>query len=320
MPPGASRPVSATCLRNNCDSICGGTPRPSSRTDSATWPPSGAAATRMGAESGECRAALDSRLHSTCTTRSRSAITAGSSSGRSTATACRAPPETNAVRAASTRAATPTGSGATDSVPASMRPASRRLPISPCMWSAWPSTMRKNCSSSAAGSAGAAPSAAAAEPLMAASGARSSWLTMPRNCARCRSISSNGARSWSVTTTETVLPPGERIGVTLSRTRTARPSDTEISTSSARRARAPPSTAASGSPSSATSAPSAKRQVSASRASSGGRSGSSSGANMRIASRLTDAGRPVSASKTATPTGEVSTSASRSARARCSSR
>ena len=41
---------------------------------------------------------------------------------------------------------------------------------------------------------------------------------------------------------------------------------------------------------------------------------------MRRASRLNDTGWALSASKTNTPTGEVSTSASRSARARCSSR
>ena len=41
---------------------------------------------------------------------------------------------------------------------------------------------------------------------------------------------------------------------------------------------------------------------------------------IRFASRLNDTGRPVRASRTTTPTGEVSTKASRSARARCSSR
>ncbi len=41
---------------------------------------------------------------------------------------------------------------------------------------------------------------------------------------------------------------------------------------------------------------------------------------MRRVSRLNDTGRPLSASKTATPTGDVSTRASRSARARRSAR
>ena len=40
----------------------------------------------------------------------------------------------------------------------------------------------------------------------------------------------------------------------------------------------------------------------------------------RVISRLSDFRLPVLASKTATPTGEVSTKASRSARARCSAR
>ena len=85
----------------------------------------------------------------------------------------------------------------------------------PCMWSACASTMRKNWSISARGSAGAAPSTAAAEPLMEVSGARNSWLTMPRNSARRRSSSSSGARSCMVTTTETTSPRAPRIGVTL---------------------------------------------------------------------------------------------------------
>ena len=44
------------------------------------------------------------------------------------------------------------------------------------------------------------------------------------------------------------------------------------------------------------------------------------GSTIRLASRLDDNGCPVRASKTTTPTGEVSTSASRSVRARCTSR
>ena len=48
---------------------------------------------------------------------------------------------------------------------------------------------------------------------MEVSGARSSWLTMPRNSARNRSSSSSGARSCMVTTTDSTSPSSDRIGV-----------------------------------------------------------------------------------------------------------
>ena len=59
---------------------------------------------------------------------------------------------------------------------------------------------------------------------MEVSGARSSWLTMPRNSVRVRSISSNGARSCRVTTTDSTSPAAERIGVALISVVTRRPS------------------------------------------------------------------------------------------------
>ena len=58
--------------------------------------------------------------------RCRSAITRGRSGGRSISTVCRLPPLRNVVRAWSTRPATSEGSGVTDKVPVSMRPASSR--------------------------------------------------------------------------------------------------------------------------------------------------------------------------------------------------
>ena len=59
--PGVA-PVSATCLRKSCPSISGGTPRTRSDTETATCAPSRAASIRMGENSGECRAAFDSKL------------------------------------------------------------------------------------------------------------------------------------------------------------------------------------------------------------------------------------------------------------------
>ena len=53
----------------------GATPLPSSETE--TWTPSRSAATRIGVDSGACRAASASRLLSTCTMRRRSAIRDG---------------------------------------------------------------------------------------------------------------------------------------------------------------------------------------------------------------------------------------------------
>ena len=178
--------------------------------------------------------------------RSRSAIARGRSGGRSIMTACRPPPLRNVLRARSTRAATSEGSGCTVSVPASMLPASSRSAIRPRMWSACPPMMRKNCTISAWEGSVAASSTVAAEPLIEVSGARSSWLTMPRNSARCRSSSSSGSRSCMVTTTDTTPPSGERIGVTFKSVRTLRPSGTESSTSSARSVSALPELAGQG--------------------------------------------------------------------------
>ena len=94
--------------------------------------------------------------------------------------------------------------------------------------------IRKNWLPSAVSSRREAPSAVAAEPLIAASGGRSSWLTMPRNSVRVRSRSSSGARSCMVTTTESTSPSAKRIGVTLTSVFTRRPSGTESTISSAR--------------------------------------------------------------------------------------
>ena len=109
-------------------------------------------------------------------------------------TVCRPPPLMNVPRAWSTSAATSEGSGATDSVPASMRPASSRSPIRLSMRSACASMMRKNCATSAGPKRREARSTVAVEPLIEVSGARSPWLTMPRNSARMRSSSRRAGR------------------------------------------------------------------------------------------------------------------------------
>ena len=184
--------------------------------------------------------------------------------------ACRPPPPPKVSRARSTSSASSVGSGATESVPVSMRPASSRSPIRPRMWPDCWRMMRWNSRISAGSSAAASSSSVDAEPRMAASGSRSSWLTMPRNSARSRSISSSGARSWMVTTTEPMVSPSARIGVALISTRTLRPSGTEISISSARIVSPLRSSSETGSSSRLTSLPSARRMVITSRSCSTG--------------------------------------------------
>ena len=142
------------CLSNSRGSSSGATPSPSSATETATYTPSCSAVTRMGDDAGEWRAAFDRRLPSTCTIRSSSAITRGRSAGRSMSRAWRPPAPRNVFRACSTRPATSAGAGATESVPASMRPASSRSAMSARMRSACSLTMRNTCASSARASCG----------------------------------------------------------------------------------------------------------------------------------------------------------------------
>ena len=251
-------PAGAAYLRNRCDSRSGGKPRPLSLTEIATCTPSRLASIRMGDDSGEYLAALDRRLPRTWTMRARSAITRGRSSGRSMLRSCLPAPVTNVLRAWSINEVTSTGSGDTDSVPVTMRPWSSSSPIMPRMRSAWSSMTRKNCSISAGSGAGEAPRTVAVEPLIEISGVRSSWLTMPRNSARMRSISSSGSRSCSVTTTLRTVPSSAWIGVELTRVVTLRPSGTESVISSARTLSPAPNSCASGNSVKATSRPSAR--------------------------------------------------------------
>ena len=180
--------------------------------------------------------------------------------------------------------------------------------------------MRKNWSISAGSRSDAASVSVAAEPLMAASGVRSSWLTMPRNSARSRSNSSIGVMSCMVTTTDSTSPSSERMDVALIRVVTLRPSGAWRTISSARTVSPVLSAWARGNSSRETSRPSARRKVSTSSSCSAEPPGAHRSLTIRLASRLSDTGAPVLASKTRTPTGVVFTRVSRPALARRSSR
>ena len=83
MPLPRSSPSIRENFRNRCGRRSADTPMPSSATETATWTPSRTALTRMEDASGECLAALESRLPSTWTMRSLSAMTQGRSGARS---------------------------------------------------------------------------------------------------------------------------------------------------------------------------------------------------------------------------------------------
>ena len=183
------------------------------------------------------------------------------------------------------------------------------------MRSACSSMMRKNCSISAGARAAAASSTVAVEPLMAVRGDRSSWLTMPSSSVCSRSAFSMGPRSCRVTTTDSTSPPSPRMGAALTRVRTSRPSGTASTITSSRNATTPAGSDG-GSRARASSRPSANRHVMAWSTRSGAWPGRPRASTMRAASRLNDTGRPVRASKTTMPTGEVSTRVSSSARVR----
>ena len=117
-----------------------------------------------------------------------------------------------------------------------------------------------------------------------------------------------------VTTTVSTAPPADWTGVTSISVRTLRPSGRDSCTSSARIFSALLSSPR------WTSRPSANRQVNIAETSATESPGISTPATMRLASRFNDSGWPVVASNTTTPTGQVSTSASRSARTRRSAR
>ena len=111
-----------------------------------------------------------------------------------------------------------------------------------------------------------------------------------------------------VTTIEPVCAPSAGLGVALTSTRTLRPSGTDTSISSARTVSGCANCSASGA-----SRPSARRTTTTSSRSSSRLPGSRRLSTMRRASRFVDISRPPP-SKTTTPTGDVSISASRSCR------
>ena len=209
------------------------------------------------------------------------------------------PPFWNALLASSTRVATSTAAGETGRAPVSMRATSSRLPIRSRMESACSPMMRKNWSISAVSRSKAASVSVAADPLMAARGVRSSWLTMPRNSARSRSSSSIGVMSCMVTTTDsTSPPPPEKMGVALTRVVTLRPSGAWRTISSARTVSPVLSPWARGNSTRETSRPSARRKVSTSSSCSAEPPGAHRPLTIRLASRLMERTSPVPASRT----------------------
>ena len=252
--------------------------------------------------------------------RRRSAVTRGRSGSTLMARLFLPPALLKAFLALSTSTATSAGSRLTVSVPVSMRATSSRSVTKSCMWSAWSPMMRKNWRNTAGSRSADESSTVDEEPFMVASGALSSWLTIARNSARRRSSSSTSAMSCMVTTTVSTGPSSERMGVALSSSVTLRPSGTLMTTSSARSVSPGLRVSTTGNSRMETSCPSARLKVSTSMRSSGVWPGSRRLSTIRIASRLKDFGTPMAASKTTTPTGDVSMSVSRSALARRSSR
>ena len=295
-------------------------PLPSSETDTETWRLPGAALTLMVDDSSECLAALVSRLPSTWAMRDLSAMTQGRSGGMSMRRLCPCPPIRKALPASPVSAARSVGSGETGRVPVSMRATSSRSAISTRIRSVCSKMIRWNWRISAGCMPEYSSSSADTEPLTVARGVRSSWLTIARNSARSRSISSSAVRSCRVTTKLSTSPSSDHMGVAFISAVTLLPSGTWKTTSSARTVSPALSASATESSCRETSRPSARRIVITSRRCSGGRSGVRRASIILTASRLNDTGAPVFASKTATPTGDVSISASRSFLARCSSR
>ena len=158
------------------------------------------------------------------------------------------------------------------------------------------------------------------DPLMAASGKRSSWPITPKNSERSRSASASGVRSCTATTTDSTAPSTERIGVAFTNTTMLRPSGNSTVISSSRTVSPKFSKSSTERPPSKTPRPSARRKVPASIKSWRELIDKPKSPHSRLATWLTDVTAPVAASNTNTLIGAVFTSASRSARARCSPR
>ena len=126
--------------------------------------------------------------------------------------------------------------------------------------------------------------------------------------------------SCKVTTIDSNSLHSVSIGVELTRTATDRPSGTDRTISSARSVSLPLRTCAKGNCSRDTSRPSSRLNVRVFRSSLSVCPGLRTASTILRPSRLKDPSSPVRASRTATPTGEVSMSVCRPALARCSSR
>ena len=146
-------------------------------------------------DSGECLAALVSRLPSTWTMRDRSAMTQGRSIGMSMRRLCRCPPIRKALPASPVRTARSVGSGETGRVPVAMRATSRRSVIIARIRSVCSKMIRWNWRTSAGCMSENSSSSADTEPRTVARGVRNSWLTIARKSARSRSSSSRAVRS-----------------------------------------------------------------------------------------------------------------------------
>ncbi len=138
--------------------------------------------------------ALDSRLTSTCCSRSRSARTASpSATSTSTAMPRRAASGRTSRRASSTTVATTTRSGTRSMRPLSMRARSRMSAISA---SRWRPPLTISCTwRCAALPAGRSSSSNWPKPRIALSGVRSSWLIVDRNALLARLARSASSRA-----------------------------------------------------------------------------------------------------------------------------
>ena len=155
---------------------------------------------------------------------------------------------------------------------------------------------------------------------MLVSGVRSSWPTMPKNSVRSRSRSASGPMSCTGTTTESAASPSVVIGVALTKVVSLRSPGNSATISSARTASPVRSSLGTGSSLGGISRPSELQNVAEANMSFTGEPGELKSPAIRRASRFADTNSLVSASNTRTPTAAESTSASKWALARRSSR
>ena len=320
MSPPCSSLSSRENFRKRWGRLSAGMPLPSSETDTETWRSPGTALTRMVDDSGECLAALVSRLPSTWTMRDWSAITQGRLDGISTRRLCLFPLMWKLLLASPVRTARSVGSGTTGRFPVSMRATSRRSAMSARIRSVCSKMIRRNWRTSVGCIPENSSSRAETEPLTVAKGVRNSWLTMARNSARIRSISSISVMSWRVTIKFSTPSSSEGMDVAFISALMLRPSGACRTTSSARTVFPALKSWDIDNSSRKISCPSPRRIFTVLRNCSGWMSDSRRRSSIRTASRLNDNGAPVLPSRTATPTGHMPISDSRSILTRRTSR